>query len=104
MYKNESDIERFNRYKKILLEMINKEIPECKVYLFGSRARGDHSSGSDIDLAIDAGATIAQKTMYTIKDHIDETTIPLNVDLVDLCTATGKFREEIMKDGILWKN
>lgn len=103
MNHTESDKERFDRYKKILLEIIYKELPNCKVYLFGSRARNDHSSGSDIDLAVDMGVRINSDKIYRIKDLIEETTIPLNVDIVDFQTATGAFREEIEKDGILWK-
>jgi len=104
MNKIESDKERFERYKNTLLEIIYKELPNCKVYLFGSRARNDHSSGSDIDLAVDMGVRINSDKIYKIKDLIEETTIPLNVDLVDFQTATGTFKEEIEKDGILWKN
>lgn len=100
----ESEKERFSRYKKILLEIIHQELPGCKVYLFGSRARNDYSVGSDIDIALDMGAQINSRKIYIIKDKIEETTIPLNVDLVDFYGTDGVFREEIEKEGILWEN
>lgn len=99
----ESEKKRFNRYKKILLDIIHKELPDCKVYLYGSRARNDHQSGSDIDIALDIGKPIDDKIMFKIKDKIEETTIPLNVDLVDFYMATGEFRKQIEKEGVLWK-
>lgn len=104
MNKKETEKERFDRYKKILLGIIYKELTGCKVYLFGSRATKKHKPGSDIDLALDMGVAIDPKKIYIIEDKIEETTIPLHVDLVDLYTASGKFREEIEREGILWKS
>ena len=104
MEKSESGNERFLRYKKILLKIIYEELPDCKVYLFGSRARNDYRSGSDIDIALDIGTPINSKKLYIIKEKIEETIIPLNVDLVDLSTTKDEFRNEIEKEGILWEN
>ena len=91
----ESEKERFKRYKKILLDIIHKRLPNCKVYLYGSRARNDHQSGSDIDLALDNKKQIDFEIILSLHSDIEETTIPLNVDLVDFYTATGKFRKDI---------
>lgn len=102
--KSETDVERFNRYKKTLLEIIHSQLPSCKVYIFGSRARNDHSQGSDIDLALDFGTTIDSRKIYTIQDEIEESTVPLHVDLVDIHNISGKFKAEVLKEGILWEN
>ena len=48
-------------YKDELLVIIKKQLPNCKIWLFGSRARGTHKSGADVDLAIDAGRRIGIK-------------------------------------------
>ncbi len=90
------------RYKDQLLLVIQKYLPHCKVYLFGSRATGKEASGSDIDLALDIGSIIPRKTMFKMLDDIEETTIPVNVDLVDLQTTSGEFKENILAEGILW--
>lgn len=54
-----------------------------KVYLFGSRARGDHRPGSDIDLIFDC-----QSWDLTIRNsfasQIDDLNLANYVDLVDL--------------------
>ena len=102
--KKETDIERFNRYKQILLKIIDEELPGCKVYIFGSRARNDYKQGSDIDLALDLRTKIDSNKIYVIKDKIEESIIPLHVDLIDIHTISGKFKEEIEKEGILWEN
>jgi len=46
------------KYKKQLIEIINKHLPQAKIYLYGSRARKDHAEGSDIDLAIEINKAI----------------------------------------------
>lgn len=92
------------RYKKILLEIIHKELPDCKVYLFGSRARGDNYPGSDIDLGLDAGKVIDISLIGKLLGIIEETNIPLYVDLVDLNSADDDFREKVISKGILWKS
>ena len=102
--KNETEAERFNRYKKTLLKIIHTQLPNCKIYIFGSRARNDHSQGSDIDLALDLGTKIDSTKMYNIQDEMEESTVPLHVDLVDIHNISGKFKEEVLKEGILWKN
>lgn len=96
------DIVRFERYKKILLELIYKKLPNCKVYLFGSRARGDHQSGSDIDLALDNGQPIEMRQLFALYNEIEDTTIPLTVDLVDLHNVSDLLKEQVKLEGILW--
>lgn len=93
---------RFERYKQILVGIIRKKLPSCKIYLFGSRARKEHQSGSDIDLALDNGAPIGMRTILALYNEIDETTIPLTVDLVDLYTASEPLKIEVYREGVLW--
>ena len=102
---NETSAERLERYKKILLKIIINKLPNTKVYLFGSRARSDHSQGSDIDLALDnAGKKIDFKIILNIYSKIEETSIPLTIDLVDLNNIDSNFKKAIEKERISWKN
>jgi uncharacterized protein len=89
-------------HKQELLHIIHTYLPTCKVWLFGSRATGKHRRGSDIDLALDAGRKIPWETITRILVNIDETTIPMKVDLVDLHNVTDDFKEQVLKEGILW--
>ena len=92
------------KYKKVLLNIIKKYLPNSKVYLFGSRATKKHREGSDIDLAIDNEKSLELKTIFRIQNEIEKTSIPLFVDIVDLNTASENLKNEIKKEGILWKN
>ena len=97
-------VDYMNRYKEQLLDIITSIIPNCKIYLFGSRASGDASPGSDIDLALDAGSKIDFKEILQMQVKIDETAIPLSVDLVDIHNVSEDFRREIEKERVVWKS
>lgn len=92
------------RFKPILLDIIHKYVPDCKVYLFGSRARGTHKEGADIDLALEANEKISFMTILKIQHDIEETTIPVFVDVVDLDGTSDDFKNEVKRDGILWND
>jgi predicted nucleotidyltransferase len=98
---HEKDL-RLEKYKKILLDIIRKKLPKCKIFLFGSRARKDNQPGADIDLALDMGRKIDFKIILSLYNDIEDTTIPLTVDLVDLHSVSGSLKNEIKKEGILW--
>ena len=89
-------------YKKQLLGIIHRQLPSCRIYLFGSRARGTNHPGSDIDLAIDEGARIPIEIIGMIQETIEESQIPFFVDVVDFRAVSQEMREQIKKEGILW--
>lgn len=91
-------------FKNIIIETIKKHIPECKIYLFGSRARKTHSEGSDIDLAVDSKKRIALHLIARIKEEIEDQNVPFFVDIVDLQTADENLKKEVKRDGVLWSN
>jgi uncharacterized protein len=93
----------FDRYKNTLIDIIHKHLPNCKIYLFGSRARGTNQQGADIDLALDCGSSIDMNSIFKIQGDIEETIIPLTVDLVDVHSASETLKNEVKKEGVLWK-
>lgn len=60
------------------------ELPEIdEVILFGSRAKGTHQQGSDVDLAI-KGKGITHTTVLRLLDSLNEVRpIPYFIDVVD---------------------
>lgn len=93
-----------DKYKNILITIIRKYLPECKIYLFGSRATGDQTKYSDVDIAIDSGEVLDLNIIGKIKSEIEESKIPFFVDLVDLNNVDNRMRDQILKYGVLWKN
>ncbi|MBM3892975.1 nucleotidyltransferase domain-containing protein [Candidatus Dependentiae bacterium] len=88
--------------KSQLITIIHRHVPDCKIMLFGSRARGTHKEGADYDVAIDVGYKIPFATMLRIWDDVEESDIHVQVDVVDLHSVDADFLEEVHKDAILW--
>ncbi|MEX1213542.1 nucleotidyltransferase domain-containing protein [Saccharospirillum sp.] len=64
--------------------------PEIKrVVLYGSRAKGTYTDRSDIDLAI-IGNAIDHQTLGSIRLDLDESDIPLAIDLLDYTTLENQ--------------
>ena len=89
-------------YKQLLISIIHHHAPQAIIYLFGSRARGTHTSGADVDLALDAGVALLSHVFSTIKEAIEISQIPYVVDLIDIHACDPLLRNQILQDGILW--
>ena len=70
-----------------------------RVYLFGSYARGDMTSGSDIDLRIDKGAIRGLEMAGLLVDLEDALGIP--VDLIPTGSLDDSFLAAIRDDEVL---
>ena len=92
-----------DEYKKQLIDIIQKQIPDSKIYLFGSRARGDHSETSDIDLAVYTKELISIPTMATIQEDINRANIPFFVDVVDANHTSKVLKMIIEEEKIPWQ-
>ena len=64
-----------------LIRDVFRKHPEVEtVILYGSRAKGDHKPGSDIDLSLQ-GEGLSLSLLSTIHNELDELPIPYTVDL-----------------------
>jgi predicted nucleotidyltransferase len=90
-----------NRIKDILFSDIGDR--KIAIIHFGSRARGQESPTSDYDIALDEGKPIDYRLMRKIKEHLEKSTIPYKVDLVDFSVIGDDFKKQIERDGIFWK-
>lgn len=90
------------KHKTLLLKIIHKYLPDCKIWLFGSRAHEHERAGSDVDLALDTGKQIPLSVIIKIRLALQETTIPMDIDLVDLHSVSDAFKNEVLKEGVLW--
>ncbi|EDO56359.1 nucleotidyltransferase domain-containing protein [Clostridium sp. L2-50] len=74
-----------------------KENSIIKIVLFGSRARGDHTERSDVDLAVYGGDF--DSFYWNIKENIHSL---LSFDVVDMNSrVTEELKKEIERDGVV---
>jgi len=74
----------------------------ARIYLFGSRARGNPARASDIDIAILPDAPLEPGTLARIRDALEESTIPYEVEVIDLSAVDEAFRRKVLAEGIAW--
>ncbi len=82
-----------------LIEAAKKEVGLSRIYLFGSRARGDHRERSDFDLAFEFTDATSHAAFFL---DLRETAPTLcELDLVDLRSADPELVNSVTKEGKL---
>jgi predicted nucleotidyltransferase len=77
---------------------------DAEVWLFGSCARGDALQHSDIDIAILPRDELSVGFFGQLQADIEESTIPYDVDVVDLRGADAALVEEVRREGVKWRD
>lgn len=70
--------------------------------LFGSRARGDSRPWSDIDVVVRPRQPLPPGLLAETRAALEESSLLLNVDLVDLDEAGPALREAVEREGVPW--
>ena len=77
---------------------------QCEVYLFGSRATGEHSATSDFDIIVFSRDDIAGE-LSLIREELEMSNIPFIVDLVDGNRTSSEFGIRARERGhLLWSD
>ena len=76
---------------------------DASVWLFGSCVRGTPRQHSDIDIAILPRDELPSGFFGELDADIEESTMPYDVDLVDLRNADPALIAEIRREGIAWR-
>lgn len=92
------------KFKTIILNIVEKHMPNAKVILYGSRARQQHKEGSDIDIALDLGQKIDRAQILKVINDLDDSLLPVEFDVVDFNSVSESMQSEILKDGVVWKS
>lgn len=86
------------RHLDFILQVLQKNIPQedAKFYIFGSRAKGKHKEYSDIDIAVKLEKeTISADILGKILMEFSDSTLPYEVDVIDLNAIDDKFKNLI---------
>lgn len=93
----ETDLERVRRIVTEALEGL-----PVRVYLYGSWAREDPHTLSDIDVAVEPLTALPTGTLARLRHQLEEAPILRKVDLVDLSTSDPVFRRKVHEEGCPW--
>ena len=76
---------------------------DAEVWLFGSCARGEVFRHSDIDVAILPRDELPAGFFSDLAESVGESSIPYDVDIVDLRNAAPSLIDEVRREGVKWK-
>jgi uncharacterized protein len=76
---------------------------DAEVWLFGSCARGDVLQHSDIDIAILPWDELPSGFFSDLAESAEESSIPYDVDIVDLSSVPATLIDEVRREGVKWK-
>lgn len=82
----------------LIVEAIVQRIQPQRIFLFGSRARGDAAERADYDIAIDA-ENLTSTTLAQIRTDVEELSTLLAIDIVWMNRANAVLRERILNEG-----
>lgn len=93
-----------NRHLRKLRELVSSALRGrgAEVYLFGSYARGEARGHSDVDLAVRPRRRLPPALLSQLRETIEESCVPYNVDLLDWREASGALRRSVLREGIRW--
>jgi predicted nucleotidyltransferase len=64
-----------------ICDVLSRYPPVEQAILYGSRAKGNYKTGSDIDLTLRGGADLTLNVIYRILDDLDDLLLPYTIDL-----------------------
>ncbi len=93
-----------NPYLQQLKQLILNYIADkpVQIFLYGSRARNTARKTSDVDIALLSKDKLPEGFITNLREIIEESTIPYQVDIIDLNQVDDNFRQKILKEAKLW--
>ncbi len=83
---------------KIIKDILQSNVPDCKVKVFGSRIKGTFRENSDLDLAIVGNGKLGFLKIGELKLSFEESDLPFRVDVLDYNSISQNFRNIIDRD------
>ncbi len=94
-----ADIKSMKDLEKIIKEIFKGK--RVRVFIFGSRARGEHTQRSDLDIGFISEEDISYE-ISLLREFLEESNLTFAVDIVDLNRTSKDFREAVIKEAKLW--
>ena len=93
-----------NEYDYLQEELVIplKEIG-ANVWIFGSRARGDHKKFSDIDILVESHDKNINSLLSSIREKFEEGNFPYKIDLLLIEDLAQSYKDSVLEDRIRLK-
>jgi predicted nucleotidyltransferase len=81
--------------------ILQKNVPHCTVWAFGSRAKGVAKPYSDLDLVVMTEQVLPLDISAALADDFSESDLPWKVDLLDWAVLSPEFRQIVERDKVV---
>ena len=88
------------QYLDMLLEIFRNYCPNAEIWAYGSRISGEAHEASDLDLVVKS-FNDSSKNIYELKELVNNSDIPIIVDILDYNNIPESFQKEIEKNYIV---
>ncbi|MBU1308056.1 nucleotidyltransferase domain-containing protein [Rheinheimera muenzenbergensis] len=85
------------QHLQILQSILQQHVPGVTVWAFGSRVNGNAKPHSDLDLVLKAASAIPQRQLFALQDALEESDLPIKVDVLDWQLISPEFQQHILK-------
>ncbi len=88
----------------IIKAIVPKRVPldDYSVFLFGSRAVGNHHEMSDIDIGIWGNKKLPVDIKLDLEEELEECVVPYSVDLIDFNLVSEEFKKYALEKITIW--
>lgn len=85
--------------EKLIVPLKQKGI---RLWVFGSRARGEHKPFSDIDIlfSLSNPKALTEGELFLIKEDLIDSNLPFKVDLVNEKELAPSYRDSVLRDRV----
>ena len=86
----------FDELNSIAVEPLKKA--GCKVWIFGSRAKGSNQKFSDVDLLFETSTELRPGFIFKIISELEDSNFPYKVDIVNILELAASYKDDILKN------
>lgn len=86
--------------RALILDLLDKHLPNTTAWLYGSRAKGEARPQSDLDMVVFADPT-QTRSVYDLKEAFEESNLPFRVDVFVWDSMPERFRERVLPDHVV---
>jgi uncharacterized protein len=85
-------------HRALVRRILDAELPDAEVFVFGSRATGQARPFSDLDLLVQRPVHLSLDQQARLRDAFETSVLPFRVDIVERSGLAPAFAERVERE------